>query len=84
LKAKVKVKLYPVINKHHARKPYVGNGGTAPRILNLGRGKRPQVQTGYEAGWTPEPVVDAVASRKIPSLPLPGTEPRSSSPQPSH
>jgi hypothetical protein len=33
---KVKVKLFLFLIKHHAMKTYLGSGGIAPRILDLG------------------------------------------------
>jgi len=44
----------------------------------------PPVPNGKEAGWAPEPVWMRWQRDKLPSSPLPGFEPRLSSPQPSH
>jgi len=30
------IKMYPYLNKHHSMKMYLGSGGIAPHILNLG------------------------------------------------
>jgi hypothetical protein len=36
LKVEVKVNLFVCLNEHHTMKTYWGNGGIAPRVLNLG------------------------------------------------
>jgi len=43
-------------------------------------GKELTVPIGWEAGWAPELVWTWWRREKIPSLPLPGTEPQSSIP----
>jgi hypothetical protein len=79
---KVKVKLCLCLTKHHAMKAYVGNGGIAPRILDLGTRWRwvisftpqplyPQERTPgihWIGGWvSPRAGLDAGVRRKIPS-----------------
>jgi len=52
----------------------------APAALAQGKSPGTPYIGGYEG---PRAGLDAVAKRKLASLPLPGTEPRSSNPQPS-
>jgi len=76
-------------------KAYLGSEGTAPHILNLDtRGRwgvsftlqplfswgKSQVPVGKKAGWAPEPICTRWRRHEIPSLCLPGIEPRLSCP----
>jgi hypothetical protein len=78
--------------KQHDMKTYWGNGSIAPHILNLGTGWKSVVsftpRPHYRRGRNPWYALDrrlGVPHRrwqteKFPSLPLPGIDPRSSSP----
>jgi hypothetical protein len=75
-----KVRLSLCLTKHHVMKTYWGNGGIAPRILDLGTkweysASRPRCFTPKEralgtywiGGWVgPRAVLDTVVKRKIP------------------
>jgi hypothetical protein len=90
VKVNVQLKLSLCLTKHHAMKIYGQSGGIAPRILNLGTAWRwmlsfmPRQEeeppgTHWIWDWVgPRASLESVAKRKIPSLPLPGNEPRSS------
>jgi len=72
----IKVELSLYLTKHHAIKTYWGRGSIATRILDYGTTSRWVVSPHWRGDWEgPNTGVNALAKRKIPSLPLSGTEP---------
>jgi hypothetical protein len=62
------------LSKHHAMKTYWESGGIVPRIRPrqhapdaLTPGEEPPLPTGYEVGWTPEPVWTRCRRGKFPA-----------------